>query len=199
MALEATDITVEGLSYPLRRISRFITKHDSNGDSVFLSDIAKTMAFYNPLEDSQVPVGFSLGYTTSSFPAPLTDGQDLTDYKGVLANSKSIGTSIHGGTVLRCINYPPKFESPMHRTVSLDYGILIDGELDCVLDSGERRSLKPGDITIQRGTMHAWVNPSPTKWARMYYVLLDAKPVIVQGNNLAEDLGDLAQHMPSSH
>lgn len=46
----------------------------------------------------------------------------------------------------------------MHRTVSLDYGVLISGELECLLDSGETRSVHPGDVVVQRGTMHQWVN-----------------------------------------
>lgn len=193
------DTTAEGITYPLPTVKRFVTTHDNKGESVFSNDFAEPMTYYNPLKDPRILLGFSLGYTTSSFPAPLTNDQDLAAYKDVLADSTSTGISIHRGTVLRCVNYPPKFESPMHRTVSLDYGILINGELDCVLDSGERRSLKPGDVAIQRGTMHAWVNPSETKWARMYYVLMDAKPVTVEGKELGEDLADLAQHVPSSH
>lgn len=46
----------------------------------------------------------------------------------------------------------------MHRTTSLDYGIVLEGEVELILDSGERRAMKAGDIAVQRATMHAWRN-----------------------------------------
>ena len=45
----------------------------------------------------------------------------------------------------------------MHRTETLDYAILLKGECDLELDDGKRVPMKPGDIVVQRGTMHAWV------------------------------------------
>ena len=76
----------------------------------------------------------------------------------------------------------------MHRTVSLDYGIVLEGDVELVLDSGETRAMKPGDIAIQRGTNHAWRNSSESKWARMIYVLQPSKPLEVAGKVLGEDL-----------
>ena len=46
----------------------------------------------------------------------------------------------------------------MHRTVSLDYGVVLEGEVELVLDSGETRLMKRGDVSVQRGTNHAWRN-----------------------------------------
>lgn len=43
--------------------------------------------------------------------------------------------------------------SPMHRTVSLDYGIVLEGEVELILDSGEKRLMKQGDVAIQRGML----------------------------------------------
>jgi quercetin dioxygenase-like cupin family protein len=79
----------------------------------------------------------------------------------------------------------------MHRTVSLDYGVVIEGEVELVLDSGETRVLRRGDVAVQRGTMHAWRNTSRTEWARMMYVLQECKPVEVEGKVLGEDYGDM--------
>ena len=59
----------------------------------------------------------------------------------------------------------------MHRTDSIDYGILISGELTCVLDDGVEVHMKAGDISVQRGTIHAWVNKG-NEWARMVFVLI---------------------------
>jgi len=61
----------------------------------------------------------------------------------------------------------------MHKTKSVDYIIVVKGELDMLLDEGEARSLKPGDVVIQRGTNHAWVNKG-TEPALLVAVLADA-------------------------
>lgn len=79
----------------------------------------------------------------------------------------------------------------MHRTVSLDYGVVLMGDIELVLDSGETKAMKVGDISVQRGTMHAWRNTSKTEWARMLYVLQPCQPVIVNGEELKEDYGDM--------
>ena len=61
----------------------------------------------------------------------------------------------------------------MHRTETIDYGILLAGELWLVLDEGETK-LTPGDVVIQRGTNHAWSNRT-NETARMVFILLDGK------------------------
>jgi quercetin dioxygenase-like cupin family protein len=61
----------------------------------------------------------------------------------------------------------------MHRTESIDYGIVISGEITLVLDKGETL-LKQGDVVIQRGTNHAWANKSG-KPCRMVFILVDGK------------------------
>lgn len=68
----------------------------------------------------------------------------------------------------------------MHRTVSLDYGVVLDGEVILKLDSGETRRLLRGDIFVQRGTAHQWQNPSETRPARLLLVHLDSKEVVVE-------------------
>ena len=79
----------------------------------------------------------------------------------------------------------------MHRTVSLDFGVVLEGEVEVVLDSGETRLLKRGDLAIQRGTMHAWHNVSKTEWARMLYFLQESEPVEIAGAKLEEDYGTM--------
>jgi hypothetical protein len=86
----------------------------------------------------------------------------------------------------------------MHRTQSLDYGIVIEGSIEMILDSGETRLLYPGDVAVQRATMHAWRNPSKTEWTRMVFVLQDCQKVKVGGEELGEDLGRGTEGLPSS-
>jgi mannose-6-phosphate isomerase-like protein (cupin superfamily) len=67
----------------------------------------------------------------------------------------------------------------MHRTDSVDYGVVISGELTLVLDDGEV-PLRPGSVVVQRGTNHAWANRS-VEVCRMLFVLIDAEPVVGSG------------------
>ena len=62
----------------------------------------------------------------------------------------------------------------MHRTKSIDYAIVLEGEIDMLLDDSEVH-LGAGDVLVQRGTNHAWVNRG-TKRCRIAFVLIDAKP-----------------------
>ncbi len=75
--------------------------------------------------------------------------------------------------------------------MSLDYGIVVEGEVELVLDSGEARLLKIGDIAVQRGTMYAWRTPSKSQWSRMVFILQDAKQLEVNGKKLTDDYGGI--------
>jgi len=79
----------------------------------------------------------------------------------------------------------------MHRTVSLDYGVVLEGEVELVLDSGETRVLRRGDVAVQRATAHAWRNVSATQWARMLFVLVPCAEVVVGGRRVGEELGGM--------
>ena len=61
----------------------------------------------------------------------------------------------------------------MHRTESVDYGVVIEGECTLVLDEGEV-PLRPGSVVVQRGTNHAWANRSGRP-CRMLFVLVDGR------------------------
>jgi quercetin dioxygenase-like cupin family protein len=61
----------------------------------------------------------------------------------------------------------------MHRTQTIDYGIVIEGELTLVVDRGET-TIKAGDIIIQRGTNHAWANRT-NKPCRVAFILIDGQ------------------------
>lgn len=79
------------------------------------------------------------------------------------------------------VDFAPASDCMMHRTQSLDYGIVLEGAIELVLDSGETRLMRRGDVAVQRATMHAWRNPSETEWARMVFVLQDCQPLAVGG------------------
>ncbi|KAH8111895.1 RmlC-like cupin domain-containing protein [Phellopilus nigrolimitatus] len=82
------------------------------------------------------------------------------------------------GSSFRVVEVPPGDRSPFHRTVSLDYGILMEGTLTLLLDDDKRVVLKPGDVVVQRGTIHGWINEG-TEWTRMYFIMFPSQKVKV--------------------
>ncbi|CAI7599584.1 unnamed protein product [Penicillium bialowiezense] len=164
----------------IRPLNRFITTHDETGKAIFSTTLSETM----PVQKVGDGADFSLAYTTSEFPAQLSDEADVSNYKSYLSDPPGIVVS--GGTVCRIVDIQPGATSPMHRTVSLDYGVVLEGEVELVLDSGEVRLLKRGDVAVQRGTNHAWRNVTPDalvdgvsvpQWARMIEILVEGKPL----------------------
>jgi quercetin dioxygenase-like cupin family protein len=79
------------------------------------------------------------------------------------------------GTVVRVVKFAPGAPKFMHRTETLDYGIVLSGECDLELDDGKMLRVSQGDIVVQRGTMHAWVN-NGTQPCVFVFVLIDANP-----------------------
>ncbi|KAL4927327.1 cupin domain-containing protein [Aspergillus undulatus] len=175
----------------LRPLSRYITTHNPSGLATFSTTLPETLPV-QPIPDG---AHFSLAYTTSSTPAnisPSPHDTDISQYSTYLKPGNSPGLVINSGSVCRIVDMQPNATSPMHRTVSLDYGVVLEGEVELILDSGESRLLKRGDVAVQRGTNHAWRNVSPDGgWARMLYVLLPAEGINVGGRVLGEELGDM--------
>ena len=98
----------------------------------------------------------------------------------------------------RTVDFSPGYECLMHRTQSVDFGIIVEGEVEMVLDSGETRVCRRGDVVVQRATMHAWRNVSGTEWARMVFVLQDCQPLELGGEVLRENLGKGLEGLPDS-
>ncbi|MGZ5844413.1 MAG: cupin domain-containing protein, partial [Xanthobacteraceae bacterium] len=73
------------------------------------------------------------------------------------------------------IDFPPGNEPRMHRTETIDYVIVLEGEIEMDMDDSTVK-LKAGDVMVQRGTNHAWANRS-AKRARVAFVLIDATPL----------------------
>jgi quercetin dioxygenase-like cupin family protein len=142
-------------------------------------------------------MGFNVIYTTSTFPASLNSDTDITTHDALLSSGK-LGLVNPGGTVCRIVDFAPKFDCMMHRTQSLDFGVVLEGSIELVLDSGETQLMHRGDVAVQRATMHAWRNPSESEWARMMFVLQDCQKVELEGKVLKEDLGRGTEGLPPS-
>ncbi|KEF62410.1 uncharacterized protein A1O9_00382 [Exophiala aquamarina CBS 119918] len=175
--------------YDLPSPKRHITTHTNDGKSCFYTETSPEV-LRQPITDV---VDFYLMYTTSNFPAELDNEDDIAKYRTFLEGPKP-GLINKGGSVLRICDFAPVGDAeaqPMHRTISIDYGIVTAGEMECWLDSGEKRSLKVGDIVIQRLTNHAWKNPSRDKWARMVFILQEAQPLKIGSIELKEEYGNI--------
>jgi len=182
----------------LPKIQRHITTHDADGKAIF-SDTVQTESVMNGLEKAE-NMGFALSYVTKGFPVDLNEEADIKSYQPFLHNTP--GLSVTGGSVLRHVDFPPNNTPLMHRTISIDYGVVLEGEVELILEdveNGERRIMKRGDVCVQRATMHAWRNTSSTEWARMLFVLLPAKDLVVEGNKLGEELGTAKGVIKESH
>ncbi|KAK4150624.1 hypothetical protein C8A00DRAFT_36759 [Chaetomidium leptoderma] len=163
---------------------RVITTHNAAGQAIIHSH---TPFAWSPFDNDNL--AFAVPYTTSGFPPDLNADADLAAHDRALAPANKLGLVNPRGTVLRCVDFAPGYACGMHRTQSLDYGIVMEGEVDMVLDGGESVRLKRGDVAVQRGTQHQWVNCSATEWARMMFVLQDCAPLVVGGVEVGEDLG----------
>ena len=143
---------------PGPEVRRVVTGHNAEGKSVIAID--------------EVTSGerFTVVWTTDKSPADNLDPED--------GGARKVGLVQPGGSVLRIGELPPGAHSAMHRTHSVDYGIVLEGELDMEVDGGEVVHLKAGDVVVQRGTNHAWVNNSGAP-VKMAWILIAAHPVTV--------------------
>jgi len=155
---------------PIRRI---VTEHDQDGRSVFRSDNTVTAKLV-PSGDAEM----ALIWTTQSVPADNANDSIGAD--------RPAGVTLHGGSVIRTVYMKPGASSPMHRSHSIDYGIIISGHLELDLDGGDTVKLAPGDIVVQRGTNHLWRNPSQTEWCRIVFILIEAAPLVINGIEIPE-------------
>ena len=110
-------------------------------------------------------------WATGATPAPIgADPVDADAADTPPAGPLSVAPAPNG-TKIRINELPPGAGSPMHRTQTVDYGIVLDGEVVLVLDDSET-VLRAGDVVVQRGTSHRWENRSGTT-ARVAFILID--------------------------
>ena len=172
------------LSQGLPGLTHYITGHTATGQAMVE---AESPATWTPLLDDTM--AFNVVYTTSTFPPNMNGNADLSAHEKVI-QSKQLGLVNPNGTVARIVDFGPGTQPLIHRTQSLDYGIILEGEIEMVLDDGVKRVMRRGDVAVQRGTNHGWRNMSDTEWARMFFVLQDAEKIQIGGKDLGEELSN---------
>lgn len=151
------------------QVRRVVTGHDAKGRAVVkIEEVSKNVTSSRPGATACVV------WTTESFPVNNTGGAD----EGL----RKVGTTLKNGTVFRVVEFAPGVAPRNHRTDSIDYAVVVSGEIDMEID-GSVVHLNAGDVLVQRGTIHNWVNRG-TKPCMMAFILIDAKPVEVDGKVL---------------
>ena len=147
------------MAFKLRRI---VTGHDARGKAIVGSD--ELIEARPGIMDKNVSNAFI--WLTDSMPADSS-----AEYSG---STKVALTPGPGGTIFRVLELPPGAPAHMHKTETVDYVLLMDGEADMILDDGAEVHMNAGDVMVQRATWHGWVNRG-TRPCHIAFVLVDAK------------------------
>jgi len=152
------------------RVRRVVTGHDSEGRAIAtIDEVSQNLRSARPGAQACVV------WTSQGFPVDNTGEAD----EGL----RDSGTTLDNGTVFRILELQPGNTPRIHRTDSLDYAVIISGEIDMELEAGSITHLKAGDVIVQRGTVHNWINRG-TEPCVIAFVLIAAKPVEVGGKVL---------------
>jgi quercetin dioxygenase-like cupin family protein len=147
-------------------IRRIITGHDGKNVAKIILD--------GPATNIKTPregVASTLMWCTDAMPADIAAGENIEDM-----GARILGTAPpENGSRFIVMEFSPGIVSEMHRTETIDYIVMLAGAIDMDMD-GSTVTLRAGDIMVQRGTNHAWVNRGKEP-ARLAIVLIDAKPL----------------------
>ena len=139
---------------------RIVTGHDASGKSVVLSDGP------NPKVLDIGSAAFHEVWITDATPAPIAASEAEPTDRPVRTPPPA------GGVTVRFTEMAAGAEAPMHRTETVDVGVVLEGETWLLLDDGSETRVGPGDAVVQRGTNHAWANRSDQP-VRMVFVMID--------------------------
>ena len=148
---------------------RVVTGHDPAGVSVVLSDDTVPVHRFMP----QDGVGFYEVWQTEGSPAPLVPDEGDPTVGSIRVPPPVRGTRIRVNEFFPGHLTEDGRQSPVHRTESVDYGIVLEGEIVLILDDSEV-TLSAGDIVVQRGTDHAWANRTD-QVCRVAFILIDGE------------------------
>ncbi len=130
--------------------------------------------------------GMTMISTTHSFPPDMSVEDDIDQFAHDRVNGIGNKINTENGTATAILELAPNVQSPMHRTLTMDVIVVIEGVIELELDSGEKRTLQVGDSVIQRATMHKWYNRTPNDGrARMVGIAHPIKePLEIAGKKL---------------
>jgi quercetin dioxygenase-like cupin family protein len=151
------------------QVRRVITGHDVSGRAIVkIDEVSKNVHVGRP--------GAMVCNIWTTDVSPANNDGDADEGR------RPVGTTLKHGTIFRILEFAPGLAARNHRTDSIDYIVVMSGEIDMELDDS-RVHLKAGDVMVQRGTIHNWVN-NGTAPCVLAVILVDAKPVEVGGKVL---------------
>jgi hypothetical protein len=144
------------------KVRRIITSHNAQGKAVVgIDDVVESRP---GIMDKNVSNAFV--WSTASMPCDANQ-PDPRLGKIELAPGRD-------GTIFRVLELPPGCPAHMHKTETVDYVIMLEGECDMILDDGAEVHMNQGDMMVQNATYHGWTNRS-SKPCKIVFVLMDAK------------------------
>jgi quercetin dioxygenase-like cupin family protein len=154
-------------------VRRVVTGHDANGKAIVkIDDISPNRS---PRDPNNTVNETTVIWSTEGFPVNNDGDED--------GGTRETGITHPNGTVFRVVSFGPGNPDMNHRTDSVDYAVVISGEIDMELDDGVTVHLKAGDTLVQRGTIHNWKNRG-TEPCLIAFILIHAKSVEAGGKVL---------------
>ena len=167
------------------QVRRVVVAHDAQGRSVVTSDDVTAVAPVRPGLD----VGSRELWVTDTMPVDNSDETGAAQAAGAVARHHAQQTPYERyvgngrGSAFRITEFPPGSPVVAHRTETVDYDVVVTGEIDLDLEDGDSIHLRAGDAVVLRGVTHAWANRGTTT-AAVAFILIDAAPVVVNGEEL---------------
>jgi quercetin dioxygenase-like cupin family protein len=162
---------IKEIEMSLPSVRRIVTGHDAAGKA-----IVKIDEICNHYREGRPGAMVCNVWTTDTAPADNSGQEDKGKREGKF-------TMIENGTVFRIIEFKPGVQQRVHRTDTVDYIVVMSGEIDMELETGEEVHLKAGDVMVQRGTVHNWINRG-TESCVLSVILIHAQPVVAGEHTL---------------
>lgn len=157
---------------PLPSVRRVVTSHNDSGKAIVSRDTVPS--------SSQTGHGpwIQLLWSSPSLPPNVNSKEDFGLAQTGLSNN---------GTIIRIVDFPPKSTGMVHRSMTLDYIYVLQGEVVLTLDDGSATTVRKDEVVVQQATMHGWNNDTD-EWARLLCVLIAANPPEVNGKVLGAEI-----------
>jgi hypothetical protein len=183
MAGHVQQCIAKGTEEMTLEVRRIVTTNTKEGKAMVASDerlTAVSRGLGHGIDGCEI-------WSTDAMPVDNSARDEHRQRAGVVRTNNYVGSG--SGSAFRITQFAPGHALFPHRTQTIDYAILLTGQLDLELDDEATVRLMPGDVVVQRGTIHCWINRGGVP-AAIAFILLDAKPC-------ESDKGPLPTYFPS--
>ncbi|KAJ7673992.1 hypothetical protein DFH06DRAFT_1081795 [Mycena polygramma] len=151
-----------------------VTGHTPDGTSVFsLDEERKPFTLFGPAG----------AHFTTFHASPTVPASNTTPFPDL---APALPRCPPSGVVFAITDYLPGARAPMHRTLTVDYAVVVSGEIVLVLDGGEERVVKAGEFMVQRGANHSWWNRTE-EVCRVAFVMVGSEKIVLEDGRVLEE------------